>query len=191
MKEPRPSIYFATGNRSKFLEAARIAKLYGLELRQLKLRKREIQSDRLSEIASFSALNAARLGRCEVVAEDSGFFVDALRGFPGPYSSYVYRTLGVHGLLRLMEKVREREASFEAVVAYCTPRGQPICFRGVVKGHVSDRPMGEHGFGFDPIFIPNEGDGRSFAQMRVDEKNKFSHRAMAFRRFSNWYAMNR
>jgi len=155
------------------------------------LQKREIQSDRLSEIASFSALNAARLRRREVVAEDAGFFVDALRGFPGPYSSYVFRTLGVHGILRLMQKAKQRDASFKAVVAYCHPRGQPICFSGVVRGRVSDRPLGEHGFGFDPIFIPNDGDGRTFAQMRVEEKNRFSHRAMAFRRFSKWYSLNR
>jgi XTP/dITP diphosphohydrolase len=122
----------------------------------------------------------------DVVAEDAGLFVDALQGFPGPYSSDVYKRLGVKGVLKLMEGVRNRKASFRSAVAFCRPAGRPKCFLGTVVGTIGLRPRGSGGFGFDPIFIPAEGDGRTFAQMTVDEKNRMSHRARSFRKFSRW-----
>jgi XTP/dITP diphosphohydrolase len=120
-----------------------------------------------------------------VVAEDAGFFVEALQGFPGPYSSYVYRKLGVEGILKLMKDVTERRAYFCSALAYSSG-GHCFCFEGKVRGTVSLSPRGARGFGFDPIFIPIDADGRTFAEMEVGEKNRFSHRAIAFRKFFEW-----
>ena len=184
-------IYFATGNRAKYLEAARIASSFGINLKHLKLAKREIQSNRLSEIASFAAMQATEQCHCPVVCEDAGFFIDALNGFPGPYSSYVYRTLGTAGILKLMKNVKRRDASFSAAVAYCQPGRRPLCFGGTVGGVVSKETRGYRGFGFDPIFIPRGGDGRTFAEMKTNEKNSYSHRGDAFKRFSKWFASGR
>jgi len=151
------------------------------------LEKHEIQAEDLSKIASFAAEQAVdETGMKDVVAEDAGFFVDALNGFPGPYSSYVYRKLGVDGILRLLREGDRRDASFSCVVAYCSRSHGAVWFEGAVKGKVSSTPRGQHGFGFDPIFIPNQGEGRTFAEMGIDEKNRFSHRAMAFSKFFNW-----
>ena len=55
-----------------------------------------------------------------------------------------------------------------------------------MKGSVAFKPRGQQGFGFDPIFIPDQGDGRTFAEMDIDEKNRFSHRALAFSDFCKW-----
>jgi len=179
-------VYFATGNKGKYIEAAGIAAEFGVMLKQVNRHKVEIQSDDLTEIATFAANEASEATQRPVVAEDSGFFVHALNGFPGPYSSYVHRTIGSQGILSLMRSMRNRGAHFQAVVAFCIPKAQPVCFSAVVTGTVSRRMRGKHGFGFDPIFIPNGGNGRTFAQMDTDEKNMLSHRARAFRRFFSW-----
>ena len=191
MTEPNPTVYFATGNKGKFIEAADVAARFGITLKHLRTEKLEIQSNDLAEIASFAARDSARSKRRPVVSEDAGFFVNALAGFPGPYSSYVFKTLGTAGILKLMEKHENRSAFFQASVAFCTPTSRPKCFTGLVQGRVSRRPKGTHGFGFDPIFIPKRGDGQTFAQMTTDEKNALSHRALAFTRFSKWFVGNR
>jgi len=187
LTEHKRTVYFATGNKGKFIEAANVAARFGITLKHVRIDKLEIQSNNLAEIASFAAMEAARSNRRSVVSEDAGFFVNALAGFPGPYSSYVFKTLGTGGILKLMEKRGDRGAFFQASVAFCTPTSRPKCFTGFVQGRVSRRPKGTHGFGFDPIFIPKRGDGRTFAQMTTDEKNSFSHRALAFVKFSKWF----
>ena len=179
-------IQFATKNKGKYDEAVRVALTYGIELAQVSLEKYEIQADDLRKIATVAAEQALKEAKTSaILAEDSGFFIDALNGFPGPYSSYVYRTLGVDGVLKLLEKVDERRARFASAVAYCD-EGHTICFEGVVEGSVCLRPRGQKGFGFDPIFIPDRGDGRTFAEMDTDEKNRYSHRALAFSKFCEW-----
>lgn len=191
LTEHKRTVYFATGNKGKFIEAANVAARFGITLKHVRIDKLEIQSNNLAEIASFAAMDAARSKRRPVVSEDAGFFVKALAGFPGPYSSYVFKTLGTAGVLNLMAKREDRGAFFQASVAFCTPTSRPKCFTGFVQGRVSRRPRGTHGFGFDPIFIPKRGDGRTFAQMTIDEKNALSHRALAFARFSKWFVVKR
>jgi XTP/dITP diphosphohydrolase len=187
LKEAKPRVYFATKNRGKFLEAARVADSFKISLKHLKFEKQEIQAWNLTEIASHAAFQAAKVTNKNVVAEDAGFFVRALNGFPGPYSSYVFKTLGLEGILRLMRNVGNREAYFQAAVAYCKPSHRPVCFTGIVKGRVARHKRGTQGFGYDPIFIPSGGDERTFAEMGTDEKNLNSHRAKAFARFCRWF----
>lgn len=192
LRDDEPSIRFATTNSDKFKEAAEIVEAYGIRLKRLNLEKQEIQAENIVEIAVYSAQQLVLTGTVRsVVAEDSGFFVDALRGFPGPYSSYVYKTLGSRGILNLMRNVNDRKASFTSAVAYCAVRSIPVCFTGVVKGTLTSRLRGKSGFGFDPIFVPQYGDGRTFGEMNVEEKNRFSHRAKAFAKFCKWYTSER
>ena len=191
LKEPEAPLYFTTGNKGKFVEAAEIAAGFGVRLRQVNRHKVEIQSDDLEEIACFAAKEASDATLHNVVAEDAGFFVHALGGFPGPYSAYVYRTIGNEGILRLMSSAGKRDAHFQAAVAFCKPGGQPVCFSGIVNGVVSPRLRGRHGFGFDPIFVPSDGDGNTFAQMTTKEKNVLSHRARAFFKLFTWLTNRR
>lgn len=185
MRERR-QVWFLTSNRGKFREAAPVAAASGLRLRMLDAPKIEIQSDSLSEIASYAAKEAANRLGIPVVAEDAGLFIDALNRFPGPYSSDFFKRLGIKGILKLMENVPERNAEFLSVAAFCAPKSKPRSFVGKVAGHIDLRSRGGGGFGFDPIFIPIKGDGRTFAQMTVKEKNVFSHRAASFRKLSKW-----
>lgn len=188
MKEVSPRVYFATKNKDKFLEARRVAESFNINLKHLKFEKQEIQAWKLTKIASHAAVQAAEATNRAVVAEDAGFFVGALNGFPGPYSSYIFKTIGLEGFLKLMRNVSKREAYFQAAVAYCKPNHRPICFTGIVRGLVKDHQTGTHGFGYDPIFVPSRGDGRTFAEMTTDEKNLYSHRAKAFARFCRWFS---
>ena len=120
----------------------------------------EVQDDSLKSIAKTSATDA--VGKCglPIIVEDAGLFIEALNGFPGPYSSYVYRTLGTEGILKLMKNVDEREAYFQSVVAFSSPEEVPKCFHGKVKGKIFREVRGRPGFGFDPIFEPSGSRGR-------------------------------
>jgi len=177
-------IYFATSNKNKFNEASRILEKYGYELVLFSFEKKELQSTDLGEIALQSALIAYTYVNAPVVVEDSGLFIKALNGFPGPFSSYVYKTIGVRGVLKLMEGVTDRSAYFEAAVAIVMPPFERV-FKGSVYGRIADSPRGTGGFGFDPIFIP-ENEDKTFAEMSVEEKNKYSHRARAFEKLGIW-----
>jgi len=185
VKEHKP-VWFLTSNKGKFREAAAVAAASGLKLGMLDAPKIEIQSDSLHEIVSYAVEEAANRIGISVVAEDAGLFIDGLKGFPGPYSSDTYKRLGITGILKLMENVHQRNAKFLCVAAFCEPQSKPKCFAGSVAGHIGLHAQGIGGFGFDPIFIPAKGNGRTFAQMTVKEKNKFSHRAAAFGKFSKW-----
>lgn len=188
LTEHKLTVHFATTNKNKFEEAARIVAIYGIQLRLLTLKKHEIQSDSLAEIAEASAREFVIKQRIRaVLAEDSGFFVDALKGFPGPYSSYIFKKIGSRGVLKLLGNASNRKASFKASVAYCEIQRAPVSFTGVINGIVAREPKGTSGFGYDPIFIPKLGDGRTFGEMSMDEKNRFSHRAKAFSKFCDWF----
>ena len=95
-----------------------------------------------------------------------------------------------------MENVANRRAKFQSVIAYCDETlCEPECFDGESSGEIAlteRKQKGKSVFGFDPIFQPN-GSGKSFAEMTIEEKNGYSHRAMAIKKFAEWYkqALNR
>ncbi len=179
---------FVTTNLHKFNEARQVLAEYGISTALLRVEAIEIQDDDLEEIAKASVQYAVEKSDLPVFVEDAGLFVEALKGFPGPYSSYVYRTLGTKGILKLTEEIDERKAYFYSVVAFHSPeRSSPKCFHGKVEGKITLEERGNQGFGFDPIFKPKGGVDKTFAEMRADEKNKLSHRAQALRKFAVWY----
>jgi XTP/dITP diphosphohydrolase len=182
--------FFATGNVNKFNEARSILSPYGIAVGMLRVKGDEIQNDSLKEIAKTSAINAYRRSRLPIFVEDAGLFIDALSGFPGPYAAYAYKTIHNSGILRLMENVKNRRARFQSVIAYCDETlCQPEWFDGEAIGEITlteRKPQGKSAFGFDPIFQPI-GSSKSFAEMTIEEKNGFSHRAMAIRKFAEWY----
>jgi XTP/dITP diphosphohydrolase len=186
--------FFATGNVNKFNEARSILSPFGIAVGMLRVKGEEIQSDSLKEIAETSAVNAYKRSNLPIFVEDAGLFIDALSGFPGPYAAYVYKTIHNSGILRLMENVKNRRAKFQSVIAYSDETlCEPECFDGESNGEITlteRRQKGKSAFGFDPIFQPL-GSSKSFAEMTIEEKNGFSHRAMAIRRFAEWYKTKR
>jgi len=187
-------VFFATGNINKFNEARSILSPYGFAVAMLRVKGDEIQSDSLKEIAKTSAVNVFKRSRLPIFVEDAGIFIDALSGFPGPYAAYVYKTIHNSGILRLMENVANRRAKFHSVIAYYDEAlCEPECFDGESNGEITlteRKQQGKSAFGFDPIFQPT-GSSKSFAEMTIEEKNGFSHRAMAIRKFAEWYKTKR
>ncbi|MEM2308959.1 MAG: XTP/dITP diphosphatase [Candidatus Bathyarchaeia archaeon] len=180
-------IFFATGNMHKFNEARRVLAEYNISVAMVKVKTIEIQDDDIESIAEASAIDAARKINLPVIVEDAGLFIDALNGFPGPYSSYVYRKIGLDGILKLLEGIENRRARFKSVVAFSDTDGSVKYFRGFVEGRITRVARGYGGFGFDPIFEPDEQPGKTFGEMTIEEKNKISHRARALREFAKWY----
>lgn len=182
-------VFFATGNQHKFNEARSILANLDIAVGMLRIKDTEIQSHSLVKIAQTSARAAFKRCNLPVIVEDAGLFVEDLHGFPGPYAAYVYETIGNKGLLRLMEKVENRKARFSSVIAYYDNIEAPVVFEGNVEGSLT---IGERigssksGFGFDPIFQP-DGCAKTFAEMTIEEKNNFSHRSKAVRKFAEWY----
>ena len=182
MKENK--IWLATGNSHKVKEAREVLAEYGIELGHIEVDRIEIQSDDPGEIAVYSLTQLPDDGR-PVAIEDAGFFIDHYGGFPGPYSSYALDKLDNPGMLKLMEGVEERGAAYHSYVGFRF--GEEVhVFQGTVRGEIADGMRGTNGFGYDPIFVPEEGDGRTFGEMTDDEKNAISHRARAFRALGEW-----
>ncbi|VVB57310.1 Non-canonical purine NTP pyrophosphatase [uncultured archaeon] len=185
-KRPRPSrIFLLTSNRHKLEEANAILKPYNLKLIQKPAKGIEIQSDSVEEVARVCAQNAYRVLRVPLIVEDSGLFVQALRGFPGVYSAAIYTQVGCEGILRLLAQERQRSARFVCALAYADRNGVRV-FRGVVHGRISPRVYRGAGFGYDPIFIPM-GYSKPFSAL-PDVKAKLSHRARAFESFGRFMA---
>jgi XTP/dITP diphosphohydrolase len=182
-------IFFATNNFHKFNEARRVLAEHKIAVGMLRVKALEIQSDSLSDIAQASVVDAFRRCHLPVIVEDAGLFINALKGFPGPYAAYAYKTIGNAGLLKLMEKVADRKATFKSAIACYDGHGAPICFEGEAAGKIAHKERvgnGKSGFGFDPIFQP-DGSAKTFAEMALEEKNGFSHRAKVISKFAKWY----
>jgi len=183
-------VFFATGNFHKFDEARNLLAKLGIAVGMLKVKGGELQSDSLVEIAQASAQEAFNRCHLPVIVEDAGLFIEALNGFPGPYAAYVYKTVGNKGVLELMKGLETRNAVFRSAIAYCDSNTEaPVVFEGKAQGEiiVNERSgSGKSGFGFDPIFRPS-GNMKTFAQMTLEEKNSFSHRANAISKFAEWY----
>jgi XTP/dITP diphosphohydrolase len=183
-------VFFATGNIHKFNEARSILTGLDIAVGMLKVKDTEIQSGSLREIAQASVRGAFKRCGLPVIVEDAGLFIDAVNGFPGPYAAYAYETIGNKGLLKLMESVKNRKAQFQSAIVYCDSEAEaPVVFEGEACGKITAEERlgnGKSGFGFDPIFQPDRS-AKTFAEMSLEEKNCFSHRAKAMREFAKWY----
>jgi XTP/dITP diphosphohydrolase len=175
-------LVFASSNPHKYKEAKEILDKFGINLGFLKFSAVEIQSDSIGEIAKQKVLNAYQKCKFAVIVEDDGLFIDSLGGFPGPYSSYVFKTIGNAGVLNLVK--RQRNADFVSVIAFCDSRKKPVLFEGITKGKIATKQKGK-GWGYDPIFIPN-GRGKTYGE--VTYKNTISHRYRALKKFASWWS---
>jgi len=185
-----PSVWFATSNDHKFEEAHFVLQELEIGLRRLPSKGTELQSDDPAEVAVHAAAETYRASRKPHFVEDTGLFIESLQGFPGTRASFAFRTLGLEGILKLLDGISARGAEFVSAVAYCDGSSEPRVFTGRLKGRVALRPSGQGGFGFDPIFIP-AGKRTTLAQMTFAEKCAISHRARALRAFGRWLNPNR
>ena len=207
-------VWFLTGNEGKVREAKKIFNQYNFQLEQMNLDYIEPQVDSIEEVAKEKMKQAIPYlpgGSDALFVEDAGLFVDALNDFPGVYSSYVLRTIGCQGIIRLLQHLRSedpnadsrlRKARFEAVSGVYF-QGKMEFFNGICPGKISHKEFGKNGFGFDPIFVPSDLDidgnpaksgdigvisthGETFGQISSDDKEKYSHRAKAVNKAISW-----
>jgi len=193
----KPRIVIATFNRGKVAEFASLLDgfvVVGLDAAGCPALPPEIGTT-FEENARAKAWAAASLTGLFTLADDSGLEIDALGGAPGVLSArYGGPDLDDRGrCLKVLAELEDvpmerRTARFRCVLAAAHPSGDlgldvPM-FHGVCEGRIAERPSGEHGFGYDPIFMLP--DGRTMAQLPSREKNKLSHRALAVRKFLQW-----
>ena len=180
-------IYFVTGNTNKFNEISGLFSKANMKytLHHKNIKTFEIQADNIKEVALFKLNSIKGQIKGSYFIEDAGFFVDSpLNGFPGVYSSYVMKTIGNKGLLRLIDDFEKTEAHFTSIIAlFYKPLEKNLLFEGKVQGKISETIRGMGGFGFDPIFLPNVAPDRTFAEITTEEKNKISHRGIAWSKF--------
>jgi XTP/dITP diphosphohydrolase len=125
------------------------------------------------------------------LADDTGLEVEALSGAPGVFTA---RYAGENAsyddncqkLLAELSGSTNRNAVFKTILCFISENGDVSSFEGIVSGRISTERKGDNGFGYDPVFIPTDGDGRTFAEMTTGEKNKMSHRSRAVRLFTEW-----
>lgn len=145
-------------------------------------------ADTLEGNARLKAVAVCEAAGEGAVADDTGLEVDALGGAPGVFTARfagedaTYADNVVKMLADLSGvTVGERGARFRTVALVRFPDGSEVVAEGVVEGTISTESRGERGFGYDPVFIPADGDGRTFAEMSAEEKHAVSHRGRAFR----------
>ena len=184
MNTKKEDLLFITGNPNKFNEIQQLFRQETIKynLIQKDLKMIEIQADSIKSVAEFKLNSVIDKLEESAFVEDAGFFVDhPLNGFPGVYSSYVMKTIGNKGILNLIENFDDTKAHFSAVIAlYFKPMDKLIFFEGTVEGKVSRMQKGTQGFGFDPIFIPDEIPTKTFAELTTSQKNSVSHRGKAW-----------
>jgi XTP/dITP diphosphohydrolase len=155
-----------------------------LDLHHLDRTYHELQADTLEEVASFGLQELANEVAGDFCLEDSGLFIDALAGFPGVYSAYVHKTVGLSGVLKLLRGSDDRRARFASVIALSWD-GETHLFRGDVRGSITRAPRGAQGFGYDPIFVP-EGGRKAFGELPLADKMAFSHRGRALAKLAEF-----
>ena len=187
---PGLRLVLATANPDKAAEIRAILAPFGVELlpRPGDLGDVAETGATLEENARLKAEALTRATGLPAVADDTGLLVDALGGAPGVFSA---RYAGEHAtyadnVAKLLAELagvglEGRTARFETVALACWPDGREVVGRGVVEGLITTEPRGTAGFGYDPVFVPAEGDGRTFAEMTDEEKHALSHRGRAFR----------
>ncbi|MFO7991917.1 MAG: RdgB/HAM1 family non-canonical purine NTP pyrophosphatase [Thermoplasmata archaeon] len=178
-----------TSNEGKYKEyKAKLSDYYDVEM--LNVGYDEIQTDNLQDVVDHGL--AQLTPYAPLIIDDSGIFIDALNDFPGVYSSYVYHTIGLDGILSLMEGKEgdERKARFECIIGMIDNDGDTHKFHGTTLGEITKEKLGSHGFGYDPIFRPRDSE-KTFAEMDSEAKNELSHRGKAVDRLIDFIEENR
>lgn len=166
---------FVTHNVHKFQEMRHIFNKRGLQLQWKNIEYLEIQGDTTDVISMQSCRDLAGKIEPPFFLEDTGIYIDALNGFPGPYSSYVIEKIGLNGILSLLSE--DRGAEFVTVITLFDGKNFAQ-FTGTLRGRIAMEPEGNSGFGYDPIFIP-DGFTKTLSEMMPEEKNTISHRYRA------------
>jgi len=185
-------IVFATNNENKTRE---IKNILGDSFTLLSLQDYNITEDipENEDTLEGNALHKARtvynMIHTNVFADDTGLEIDILDGLPGVHSARFAgenkdSAANIRKVLTMMGDTENRKARFRTIIALIL-KGKEYIFEGVVNGRIITKERGNDGFGYDPVFIP-DGQNITFAEMSLDEKNRISHRAIAFEKLKTF-----
>lgn len=166
------TITYVTGNWAKIASAKQALEPLGFEIDNVKMETPEIQADDVNDVAIYSAKWACEQLNKPVLKNDSGLFVEGLKGFPGVYTHYADDTIGEDGLLKLMEGMENRKAYFKESIAYCEPGKEPVVFEGITRGTIATEKSGTYGWSWDFIFIP-DGETKTLGNFPDEERWNF------------------
>jgi XTP/dITP diphosphohydrolase len=190
----------ATANAGKAREIAEVLGEAGLDIelvpRPVGVPDIEETGSTLEDNARLKAVALCEATGLPAIAEDTGLEVDALGGAPGVRSARFAGDNATDDLnvLKLLDLLRDvapghRTARFATVALARFPDGREVAAFGSVEGTIASEPKGGEGFGYDPVFVPDVGDGRTFAELPVQHKNSLSHRGRAFRTLADGLRM--
>jgi len=176
-------LYFITGNAKKFSEV----KMLMPDVEQLEIDLPEIQENDAKKIIKAKLMEALQHHKGEFMVEDTSFYLDCLNGLPGPLIKWFLMTVGNIGLADIAHKFGNYKATVKTIIGYAKSHEEIYFFEGELEGEVI-MPVGDVGFGWDPIFKP-AGYEKSFAEMTREEKNAISMRAMAVEKMKEFLSL--
>jgi XTP/dITP diphosphohydrolase len=187
-------LVLATANPDKVVEISALLPGVDLVSRPSDIPEVVEDGDTLEANALLKARAICAATGSPAVADVTGLEVMALGGAPGVWCARFAGENATYGdnvakLIADLEGESDRTARFRTVAAIVTPDGEEIVVDGVTWGTIAIEPVGSGGFGYDPVFIPDDGDGRVYAQMTLDEKNALSQRGRAFRALAKTLAL--
>lgn len=193
-------IILATNNRHKLQEVREILAphgmtIYGLFDLNLKVPEVEETADTYFGNALLKAQAVAKLTNMPIIADDSGLEIFAMDNKPGLHSARFAEEHGGHKqaidtILQFLKDKDDRKARFVCDIVLVNMEEKPLLFEGIAPGHIAEKPYGEGGFGYDPIFVSDEL-GKTFAEASEKEKNNASHRGKALKKLLTYLKINR
>lgn len=174
--DPLQGIVLVTGNRGKLAEARRLC---GADLEAVEIDLPEIQSLDLIAVLRAKGDEAFRRLQRPLIVEETGLELDSMSGFPGPLVKWMLLAVGAEGIARSAIAMGDDRATARCALLLVQPEGELVAV-GETRGKVVLPPRGAGGFGWDPIFLP-EGEDKTYAQLRSDQKDRLSHRGRAWR----------
>lgn len=186
-------LVYLTTNKHKVEEANEFfGKKYGfnLEIVNPEFEILEIQAKTCSKVVAFSVKYAAEKLGCGVLKSDSGLYIEALGGLPGPYNAYFDKQIGIDKFLEMLKSETNRKARIEHCFAYCEPGKEPIVFTGGGTGTIAYEAKGERGRWHDKFYIP-DGETKTLSQLREENyEREAAFWGDAKDEFARWYKEN-
>lgn len=174
------NITFVTSNDNKVKEVERIL---GIKLRRENLDLPEIQAMNLKVIVEHKARGAYNILKKPLMVEDSGMYMDAWKGFPGPFIKWIHDTMG-YDIFPTLLPSDNRKVTWRVRYAYCNGKELYSC-EGATVGTVAEKERGTDGWGFDTLFIP-KGETQTFAEAGPEFKFKYSARDRALKKLKKY-----
>ena len=179
-------LLYLTGNRFKFEVAQHALRGTGLVLEQKRLAVPEVQSNSVQEIAEYSAQWASAQLDQPFLVTDSGFYIDALNGFPGPFVKFINQWFSVEDLLRLMHNKSYRHITVHDCLIYARPSAPLAGFRGSYHGRVATEPGHSTGTPIERLFVP-DGYQTPISEFSHEERIAYWSHAAIWQQFKDFY----